>query len=159
MILGSSGVGKSTFVNTIAGAETLKTQAIREDDDRGRHTTTQRQLIFLPDGSMVIDTPGMRELGMIEVYDGVNITFSDIEELACGCRFRNCSHTNEPGCAVLRAIEKGFLNKDRLEGYRKLQKEAIYMEAKQNQRLMMEQKKRMKQLSNFQKSLYKGGRR
>jgi ribosome biogenesis GTPase / thiamine phosphate phosphatase len=157
-ILGSSGVGKSTFVNTIAGVEILKTGAIREGDDRGRHTTTYRQLILLPDGSMIIDTPGLRELGMIDVSDGVNITFSEIEELAQNCRFRNCSHTNEPDCAVLRAIEEGFLNKDRLEGYRKLQKEAFYMEAKQNQRVMLEQKKRMKQLSNLQKNIYKNGK-
>ncbi len=152
VILGSSGVGKSTFVNTVAGVEILKTGAIRENDDRGRHTTTHRQLVCLPDGSMVIDTPGMRELGMIDVSDGVNITFSDIEELAGECRFRNCSHTNEPDCAVLRALEEGTLNEDRLEGYRKLQKEVVYMEAKQNQRLKLKQKKRMKQLSNFQKS-------
>jgi ribosome biogenesis GTPase len=157
VILGSSGVGKSTLVNTIAGIEIVKTQAIREDDDRGRHTTTYRQLICLPDGGMIIDTPGMREIGMSEVTDGFGSAFSDVEELAIHCRFTDCSHTGEPGCAVVQALKEGALSKDRMESYRKLQKEAAYIDAKRNERLRLEQKKKMKQLAVLQKSFKKGG--
>jgi ribosome biogenesis GTPase / thiamine phosphate phosphatase len=156
-ILGSSGVGKSTLVNLIAGAEVVKTQAIREDDDRGRHTTTHRQLVCLPGGAMVIDTPGMREIGMSDVSDGFSNAFFDIEELGQGCRFKDCSHNCEPGCAVLLAIEKGKLSRDRFEGYMKLQKETAYMDAKQNERLRLEQKQKMKRLAVVQKNFKKGG--
>ena len=126
VFLGSSGVGKSTLVNTLYGKEVMKTSEIREDDSRGRHTTTSRHLIMLPNGAMIIDTPGMRELGMWNAEDGISKTFSDIEELTLKCKFSDCSHTNEPGCKVLETIEKGELTKERFEQYIKLQKESLY---------------------------------
>lgn len=111
--LGSSGVGKSTLVNRLLGEERLATGGIR-NDDKGRHTTTHRELLFLPDGGMVIDTPGMRELGMWDAKSGIDRTFSDIEELALQCRFRDCTHTVEPGCAVQKALKNGTLSKERM---------------------------------------------
>jgi ribosome biogenesis GTPase len=122
--IGSSGVGKSTLINRLAGGQVMETKEIREDDDKGRHTTTHRQLILLPNGGIVIDTPGMRELAL----DSADLSkaFEDVEDLAEQCRYRDCSHTTEPGCAVRRAVENGELPEDRLESYRKLQKEAGY---------------------------------
>lgn len=121
--VGSSGVGKSTLVNLIAGSELLETGAVRADG-KGRHTTTRRELIVLPEGRIVIDTPGMREFG-IESAD-VGRTFSDIDEIAAGCRFSDCKHDTEPGCAVRCAIEQGVIDERRLESYRKLEREAAY---------------------------------
>lgn len=111
--LGSSGVGKSTLVNRLLGEERLATGGIR-NDDKGRHTTTHRELLFLPDGGMVIDTPGMRELGMWDAKSGIDRTFLDIEELVLQCRFRDCTHTVEPGCAVQKALKNGTLSKERM---------------------------------------------
>ena len=108
-LLGSSGVGKSTLVNTLAGEELLATQEIREDDGEGRHTTTHRQLVLLPGGGLVLDTPGMRELQLWESSDGLAETFGDVEELAAQCRFSDCAHRTEPGCAVQAALEDGTL--------------------------------------------------
>lgn len=125
--LGSSGVGKSTLVNRLLGEERLATGGIR-NDDKGRHTTTHRELLFLPDGGMVIDTPGMRELGMWDAKSGIDRTFSDIEELALQCRFRDCTHTVEPGCAVQKALKNGTLSKERMQSYQKLKTENDYME-------------------------------
>ncbi len=122
-LMGSSGAGKSTLINALTGEETMKTSAIREDDDKGRHTTTYRKLIELPDGVTIIDTPGMREIGMANVRDGIDETFSDIVELESRCRFRDCRHDTEPGCAVKAAIESGELSPERLELYRNLGKE------------------------------------
>lgn len=122
--IGSSGVGKSTLINKLAGQEILATREIREDDGKGRHTTTHRQLLLLPDGGIVIDTPGMREL-QLESAD-LSRSFMDIEELAEQCRFGDCSHTSEPGCAVRQAIEAGELTAERLESFKKLQREAGY---------------------------------
>ena len=121
--VGSSGVGKSTLINRLLGTEALQTREIRKDH-RGRHTTTRRELLILPGGGMVIDTPGMRELG-IESADFAK-AFADIDELAAACRFRNCTHTREPFCAVRKAIEEGLLSEERLESYFKLKKEARY---------------------------------
>ena len=125
--LGSSGVGKSTLVNRLLREERLATGGIR-NDDKGRHTTTHRELLFLPDGGMVIDTPGMRELGMWDAKSGIDRTFSDIEELALQCRFRDCTHTVEPGCAVQKALKNGTLSKERMQSYQKLKTENDYME-------------------------------
>lgn len=122
--IGSSGVGKSTMINLLMGRDILKTNEIREDDGKGRHTTTHRQLLVLPGGGIVIDTPGMREL-QLDSAD-LSRTFEDIEELAEQCRFRDCSHTTEPGCEVRRAIEEGALPPERLESYRKLGREIGY---------------------------------
>lgn len=122
--IGSSGVGKSTLINRLFGREILSTNEIREDDSKGRHTTTYRQLLLLPEGGVVIDTPGMRELQL----DSANLSrsFEDVEELAEQCRFGDCSHTTEPGCAIRKAIEDGEFSEERLESYRKLQKEIGY---------------------------------
>ena len=126
VFLGSSGVGKSTLVNTLFGMEVMKTSEIREEDSRGRHTTTSRNLIMLPNGAMIIDTPGMRELGMWNAEEGISKTFQDIEELTFLCKFTDCTHTNEPGCKVIEAIENGELSRERYEQYIKLQKESLY---------------------------------
>jgi ribosome biogenesis GTPase len=126
VLLGSSGVGKSTLVNRWTGEETMETRETRSDDDEGRHTTTHRQLLRLPHGGLVIDTPGLRELQLWDVgADALEATFGDVEELAGACRFNDCSHTQEPGCAVLAAVESGELPQDRLHSWRKLQKELL----------------------------------
>lgn len=119
-LMGSSGVGKSTLVNTLTGAETLATAAIREDDARGRHTTTGRAMHRLPAGGWLLDTPGMRELQLVDVADGIDAVFDDIAALAQHCRFKDCQHEGEPGCAVQAAIADGRLDPDRLRRYRKL---------------------------------------
>lgn len=122
--IGSSGVGKSTLINRLAGREVLATNEIRENDDHGRHTTTHRQLILLPSGGIVIDTPGMREM---QIYTGdLSKTFEDIEALASQCRYRDCTHTGEPGCRVLQAVEEGELAPERLQSYQKLKIELSY---------------------------------
>lgn len=121
--IGSSGVGKSTLINRLIGHSAIRTCEIR-NDDKGRHTTTMRQLIVLPGGGAVIDTPGMREMG-IESAD-LTKAFADIDELAEGCRFKNCSHESEPGCAVQQAIKDGLISQERLMSFKKLEKEAVY---------------------------------
>jgi len=124
--IGSSGVGKSTLINALIGESVLRTSEIRENDDKGRHTTTHRELIRLNNGAFVIDTPGMRELGIVNSEEGVETAFSDIEELISQCRFSDCSHTNEPGCRVLSAITEGSLSADRWNSYQKLITENLY---------------------------------
>ena len=124
--VGSSGVGKSTLINRLLGEERLVTDGLR-NDDKGHHTTTHRELLFLPNGAMVIDTPGMRELGMWDAASGVEQTFGDIEELSAQCRFRNCSHSGEPGCAVRAAIRSGNLDDGRWLSYQKLKNENSYV--------------------------------
>lgn len=121
-LLGSSGVGKSTLVNTLSGA-TQATKAARDDDQRGRHTTTQRSMHELPEGGLLIDTPGMRELQLVDVADSLNEVFADITELAGSCRFQDCNHNTEPGCRVRDAIENDQLDADRLRRFQKLQAE------------------------------------
>ena len=123
-LLGSSGVGKSTLVNALAGTEIMKTGEIREKDAKGRHTTTYREMIELPNNVVIIDTPGMREIGLCDVDEGIDDTFEDIAELAAQCRFRDCTHTNEPRCAVRQALENGQLSKERFELYRSLHVES-----------------------------------
>ena len=129
--VGSSGVGKSTLINTLLGEDRLKTNGLR-NDDRGRHTTTHRELMTLPCGAMVIDTPGMRELGMWDAGEGLSSSFADIEALAARCRFKDCTHRTEPGCAVRAAVERGELPEARLLSYEKLKTENAYTEDADN---------------------------
>ena len=131
VFLGSSGVGKSSLVNALAGEEVMAAGEIREDDSKGRHTTTHRQLLRLSDGVMIIDTPGMRELGMWGVTEGLVEAFSDVEKYLGKCRFRDCRHESEPGCAIRQAIDSGELDAARWESYRNLQSEAKYADDKQ----------------------------
>jgi ribosome biogenesis GTPase len=125
-LLGSSGVGKTTLVNHLLGEEIFETNPVREKDGRGRHTTARRQLIALNSGALLIDTPGMRELGMIAVGESINDSFSDIHGLSEGCRFNDCTHTAEVGCAILLAVQSGHLNKERYQSYIKLMKESKF---------------------------------
>jgi ribosome biogenesis GTPase len=127
-LLGSSGIGKSTLLNTLIGTEIFKTQSVREYDSKGRHTTTNRQMIFLENGAMLIDNPGMRELGNFAVDTGISSTFSDIMELSVRCKYSDCSHIHEKGCAVLHALKDGTLSRERYRNYIKMRKESDYFE-------------------------------
>jgi len=137
VLLGSSGVGKSTLLNTLAGKELMLTREIR-GDDTGRHTTTHRELILLPDGTLILDTPGMRELGLWDASAGVSATFADLEALFIRCRFDDCRHKAEPGCAIRAALEDGTLEPSRWEAYGKLQKELRFQHNKDNWQSRME---------------------
>ena len=130
VFLGSSGVGKSTLVNALAGEELMKVNTIREDDSKGRHTTTHRQMILLPCGAMIIDTPGMRELGLWDADSGMTEAFTDVEELMGRCRFSDCTHGNEPGCAVNAALADGTLGEERWQDYLALRRELSFIENK-----------------------------
>ena len=123
--LGSSGVGKSTLTNALIGSDAIETQAVRETDDRGRHTTTRRELHVVPGGCVVLDTPGMRELQLTDAADGIGQVFDDLAEIATHCRFRDCSHGAEPGCAINEGIARGTLDPDRVARWRKLVEEDI----------------------------------
>lgn len=127
-LLGSSGVGKTTLLNSILGSEKFETQSVSKKDSKGRHTTTSRELIQLENGALIIDTPGMRELGNLSVDTGIDETFSEILELAENCEFGNCSHTSEKGCAILAAIENGKLAEQRYKNYTKMKKESAFNE-------------------------------
>lgn len=130
--IGSSGVGKSTLINLLIGEEKQDVKSIREDDHKGKHTTTHRELILIKDKGIVIDTPGMREIQLLDDMDGINDSFKEIIELGGRCKFSNCKHENEPGCAVKNAIETGEISSDRYLSYKKLMREAQFMERKLN---------------------------
>jgi len=131
-LVGSSGAGKSTLINTLAGREVMRVSAIREEDAKGRHTTTHREMIDI-DGVSVIDTPGLRGLGVIDAEQGIADTFSDIAELTCACRFPDCTHRTEPGCAVRQALADGTLSAERWEMYSRLEKENSWSKARKNE--------------------------
>jgi ribosome biogenesis GTPase / thiamine phosphate phosphatase len=140
-LLGSSGAGKSSLVNALAGRPVMATRAIREGDERGRHTTTHRELILLPGGGLVLDTPGMRELGMWDADTGVATTFADVEGLMAECRFHDCGHDTEPGCSVQSALADGRLDAARWRNYAKLQRERAHEARKDDPRAQSEQRR------------------
>ncbi len=153
--LGSSGVGKSTIINSLLGTDRLKVNEVSKLGSRGRHTTTFRELIFLPDGGMVIDTPGMREIQVWGDEEGLEQVFEDVAELANNCRFKDCSHENESGCAIQEAINNGTLEKKRFENYLKLKKEYAYLSDRQTMKASAIEKARWKNISKYAKTLKK----
>lgn len=151
-LLGSSGVGKSTLVNRIYGKDILETGDIRSGDDKGKHTTTHRELITLPGGGILIDTPGMRELQLWDASEGLSTSFQDIEELAEMCFFQDCKHENEPKCAVKEALDEGTLPIERFQSYVKLQKELAYLARKEDKGLQAAEKAKWKKIHQTLKS-------
>ena len=153
VVLGRSGAGKSTLVNALAGNEVMATQDIRAADGRGRHTTVHRELLLLPDGGMIIDTPGLRSVGLYDAAEGLAQVFTDIEELATQCRFVDCAHDTEPGCAVTEAVASGELPERRLASWRKLQREAAWMASRTDARLRAEQTRHWKVMSKAMRNV------
>lgn len=153
-MIGSSGVGKSTILNWLTGEDVQRIQPIRLSDDRGKHTTTSRQLFVIRDGGILIDTPGIRELQLWDCDSGLEQAFEELHEYATQCRFRDCHHDGEPGCAVARAVEDGALDSDRLENYKKLLAESRFMQSKIDVRVRQEQKARAKRACKAQKQHY-----
>jgi len=159
-LLGSSGVGKSSLINVLLGdtgprAGQLATQAVREGDDRGRHTTTSRQLLLVPGGGVVIDTPGMRELQLWNAADSIGRTFGDIQELAARCKFRDCRHQSEPGCAVRAAVESETLDAERVESFHKLEREEQFLEAKQDASFRSQRTKELRRMMKSVNRFYR----
>lgn len=154
-LIGSSGVGKSTLINALAGKDIMKTSEIREDDSKGRHTTTYRQMIFLDNGAAFIDTPGMREIGVCDAEEGISDTFSDIVELEAKCKFSDCRHETEPGCAIKAAIKSGELSLERYELYKGLSYENLSTQAMRAKKeewaknIAIRNKERMKTTKNI----------
>ncbi|MEU5883007.1 ribosome small subunit-dependent GTPase A [Spirillospora sp. NPDC047279] len=155
VLLGPSGAGKSTLGNALLGADLLATGAVRDQDGKGRHTTVRRELLPLPHGGVLIDTPGLRGVGLRDAAEGLQQTFAEIEELAEGCRFSDCSHQSEPGCAVLAAIEDGTLPQRRLDSYRKLVRENEWAASRNDARLRAERENKWKAITKWQRQHYK----
>ena len=158
-LLGSSGVGKSTIINRLAGMDLQKTREVRGSDSKGRHTTTNRELVVLPGGGLIIDTPGMRELQLWDAGQALPETFDDVEGLAAGCHFGDCRHRGEPRCAVAAAVASGRMPASRLDSYLKLQDEIAAVERKQDERALLEQKRQSRIMGKAMKQHLKTRRR
>ncbi|KIA60067.1 ribosome small subunit-dependent GTPase A [Nocardia vulneris] len=160
-LIGPSGAGKSTLANALLGQEVFATNAVRSADKKGRHTTVHRELRPLPSGGTLIDTPGLRGVGLWDAAEGIEKTFSDIESLAARCRFGDCAHNGEPGCAVLAAIDSGELTQRRFDSYRKLAKENAWMAARTDRRLQAERHRQWREITKQQRQIYRerGSRR
>ena len=154
-LLGSSGVGKSTLINRLLGREVQRTLQVRAHDDRGRHATTHRELFPMPTGGMLVDTPGLREIQLWEGGQGIESAFADVESLAESCRFADCCHHGEPGCAVEAAVENGTLAPERLESYRKLQRELRQVHLRQDALARLQEKKKNKSLHKAAREHYR----
>ncbi len=154
-LLGSSGVGKTTMINHLLGEDLYPTMEVRESDSRGRHATTRRELIILPNGGLLIDTPGMRELQLWSGESGVEEVFDDIARLARECRFRDCTHGTEPGCAIRLALEEGKLDEKRFRSYVKLRKEVAYQSRRIDEGEQRKEKERAKRISKLIRQIYK----
>ena len=155
-LIGSSGVGKSTLTNQLSGQVIQEIQSVRKGDHRGRHTTTKRELIILPNGGLLMDTPGMREIQLWMGSEGLQETFADVKTLAQLCQFRNCQHEKEPGCAVQQALLDGTLDAQRFRNYKKLQQELDYISRKQDQKAYLAEKEKWKKIH---KALRKNSKR
>lgn len=155
VLLGPSGAGKSTLANALLGEEAFATGAVRASDGKGRHTTVHRELRPLPHGGTLIDTPGLRGIGLFDAADGLEKTFSDVENLARACRFGDCAHETEPGCAVRAALESGELTARRLASYRKLLRENAYMAARTDKRLAAERERAWREVHKQQRRMYR----
>ncbi|MEM9492016.1 MAG: ribosome small subunit-dependent GTPase A, partial [Myxococcota bacterium] len=158
-LVGSSGVGKSTLINWLVGAAVQDIGAIRAGDSKGRHTTTHRELILMPDGGVLIDTPGMRELQLSGAQADAAGAFTDIDQLAAQCRFRDCTHDREPGCAIRAALADGQLDPGRVASYHKLRREQAHAERRQDQGTDMATRKRWKRMSKAMKAYRRSGNR
>jgi ribosome biogenesis GTPase len=151
VLLGASGAGKSTVVNSLVGGEVMATSEIREVDGKGRHTTSHRELILLPGGGMIIDTPGLRGVALHAADEGLSMAFSDVEELASACRFADCRHDTEPGCAVTASVAAGDLGQERIDSWRSLQRELAYQARRHDARLQAEEQQRWKAIHKAQR--------
>ncbi|QYB01388.1 ribosome small subunit-dependent GTPase A [Rhodococcus sp. USK10] len=154
-LIGPSGAGKSTLANALLGEDVLATGRVREGDNKGRHTTAHRELLPLPSGGALIDTPGLRGVGMWDAADGIDKTFPEIEELAAQCRFADCSHEAEPGCAVQGAVAGGELPERRLTSYRKLIRENGWIASRTDARLRAEREREWKTIARWQRQMYR----
>ena len=153
VLLGPSGAGKSTLGNCLLGEHRLATGLVREGDGKGRHTTAWRELLPLPSGGILLDTPGLRGVGLHDADEGLEQTFAEIIEFARDCRFSDCAHSQEPGCAVLAAIEHGYLTTRRLDSYRRLQRENTHAAARTDARLRAELERPLKQLTHLRRAI------
>jgi ribosome biogenesis GTPase len=156
VLLGASGAGKSTVVNALMGGDVMATADVRDGDGKGRHTTTHRELLVLPGGGIIIDTPGLRGVALHAAEDGLALAFSDVEDLAVACRFADCRHETEPGCAVLASVAAGDLGQDRVDSWRKLQRELAFQARRTDARLRAEEQHKWKLISKAQRA--RGGR-
>jgi ribosome biogenesis GTPase len=158
-LVGSSGVGKSSLVNRLMGEDRVATAAVRDTDGKGRHTTTRRELFVLPGGQLVIDTPGMREVGLWEASAGIDAAFSDVEAIAQNCQFRDCRHVHEPGCAVLQAVAAGDLAHARVANHQQLLREAAFQERRADERVARESKHKWRSMTKGMRARRKMNRK